>query len=150
MKIETLAICNLAYLRRIGPYGPENQALMATFKAWLTSEALFTQVTILGIALDDPTTVPAAACRYDVGAILPDMAVPKRPLSQRKLMGGHYAVFELAHTQSAMSNGYQYLIQQLQQAQLKRRPGPIIERYRPALVQAGKCELLVPIEAELA
>jgi len=57
MKIETFSNVSIAYMRRVGAYGPKNKALMATFKAYLKRHDLLNEeAVILGVALDDPTS----------------------------------------------------------------------------------------------
>ncbi len=72
MKLETFQGVTIAYMRRIGAYGPENRQLMENLKAFLAQHGLFHEKsTILGIPLDDPTITPAEQLRYDVGLIVP-------------------------------------------------------------------------------
>ena len=71
MKIKELPEVKLIFIRRTGAYGPENQQLMETFKAWLKENDLFNEATtILGIAQDNPETTVPENCRYDVGLVV--------------------------------------------------------------------------------
>lgn len=69
--MEEMEAVEIAYLRRTGPYGPENRQLMERLKAFLKERAGWGPgPSLLGIALDDPSRTPPDRCRYDVGIII--------------------------------------------------------------------------------
>ena len=69
--MEEMEAVEIAYLRRTGPYGPENRQLMERLKAFLKERGRMESGTVLlGIALDDPSRTPPDRCRYDVGIII--------------------------------------------------------------------------------
>lgn len=92
---ETMDAPAVLYMRRTGPYGPDNAVLMERFKAWLKEQRLYGEDTvILAVPLDDPHAAEAQACRYDVCIPYPTgMAVPTDAVDSRRLDGGKYAVF---------------------------------------------------------
>ena len=103
MKIEQFNQLQIAYWRRVGAYGPENNQLMATFKKYLQEHNLLTkEAVILGIALDDPQKVPANQLRYDVGLVT-EVKV-SNDLLYRQVADGPYAILEVAHTPAAIQN----------------------------------------------
>ena len=54
--MEEMEAVEIAYLRRTGPYGPENRQLMERLKAFLKERGRMGSGTVLlGIALDDPS-----------------------------------------------------------------------------------------------
>ncbi len=54
--MEEMEAVEIAYLRRTGPYGPENRQLMERLKAFLKERGRMESGTVLlGIALDDPS-----------------------------------------------------------------------------------------------
>jgi DNA gyrase inhibitor GyrI len=60
MKQENLQNVRIAYMRSVGEYESKNHELMETFKAFLSENDLFGEdAVILGIALDNPTLIPA-------------------------------------------------------------------------------------------
>ena len=57
--MEEMEAVEIAYLRRTGPYGPENRQLMERLKAFLKERGRMESGTVLlGIALDDPSRTP--------------------------------------------------------------------------------------------
>ena len=139
MKIETFQGITIAYMRRIGAYGPENRQLMEKLKAFLAQHGLL-KSTILGIPLDDPTITPAEQLRYDVGLIVPVHAVI--PLPTRSIDDGTYAVFEVQHTQQGVSSFWQNIGQLTLSIDNTK---PIIERYSSQKIAEHLCEFCVPI-----
>ena len=70
-QIEQMSKSRIAYMRRVGPYGEGNYALMKKFKEWAKANGLFTaSAVILGISQDNPAVTPLENCRYDVGRVL--------------------------------------------------------------------------------
>ncbi|OJG40599.1 hypothetical protein RV02_GL001976 [Enterococcus gilvus] len=120
---------------------------MDSVKAHLKKEKLFSENTVIyGIALDDPTKISAEHCRYDV-AVESDVAIPN--MSSKDLDSGDYAIFEIDHTSNAVSafwNTFASLLTQDSYAIDFSRP--ILERYRISLINAGRCEMLVPIKMQ--
>ena len=139
MKIETFQGITIAYMRRIGAYGPENRQLMEKLKAFLAQHGLL-KSTILGIPLDDPTITPAEQLRYDVGLIVPVHAAI--PLPTRSIDDGTYAVFEVQHTQQGVSSFWQNIGQLTLSIDNKK---PIIERYSSQKIVEHLCEFCIPI-----
>ena len=139
MKIETFQGITIAYMRRIGAYGPENRQLMEKLKAFLAQHDLL-KSTILGIPLDDPTITPAEQLRYDVGLIVPVHAVI--PLPTRSIDDGTYAVFEVQHTQQGVSSFWQNIGQLTLSIDNTK---PIIERYSSQKIAEHLCEFCIPI-----
>ena len=139
MKIETFQGITIAYMRRIGAYGPENRQLMEKLKAFLAQHDLL-KSTILGIPLDDPTITPAEQLRYDVGLIVPANATI--PLPTRNIDDGTYAVFEVQHTQQGVSSFWQNIGQLTLSIDNTK---PIIERYSSQKIAEHLCEFCVPI-----
>ena len=139
MKIETFQGITIAYMRRIGAYGPENRQLMEKLKAFLAQHDLL-KSTILGIPLDDPTITPAEKLRYDVGLIVPAHAAI--PLPTRSIDDGTYAVFEVQHTQQGVSSFWQNIGQLTLSIDNTK---PIIERYSSQKIVEHLCEFCIPI-----
>ena len=139
MKIETFQGITIAYMRRIGAYGPENRQLMEKLKAFLAQHDLL-KSTILGIPLDDPAITPAEQLRYDVGLIVPANATI--PLPTRSIDDGTYAVFEVQHTQQGVSSFWQNIGQLTLSIDNTK---PIIERYSSQKIAEHLCEFCVPI-----
>ncbi|MGL5898813.1 MAG: AraC family transcriptional regulator [Lactobacillaceae bacterium] len=142
MIIEKFKDVNIAYMRRVGKYGPENKKLMENFKAYLKKNNLFkNNTTILAIAMDNPTQTPEEKQRYDVGIVIPD-GEKKLDLPTRKIINGHYAIFEVKHTTKGISNFWKNIPNlNLPIDNTK----PIIERYSFSKVSLHLCEFCIPL-----
>ena len=139
MKIETFQGITIAYMRRIGAYGPDHRQLMEKLKAFLAQHDLL-KSTILGIPLDDPTITPAEQLRYEVGLIVPANATI--PLPTRSIDDGTYAVFEVQHTQQGVSSFWQNIGNLTLSIDNTK---PIIERYSSQKIAEHLCGFCVPI-----
>lgn len=143
LNIEEMETVDIAYLRRTGPYGPENRRLMERLKAFLRERGGMGPGTVLlGIALDDPAETPADRCRYDVGIVL--RAGERLPLDTRRVRGGRYAVFEIPHTEGAVSRFWGEL-GRLTAGLPVDRASPVLERYSAEKVALHRCEFCVPL-----
>ncbi|KRK81244.1 DNA gyrase inhibitory protein [Leuconostoc mesenteroides subsp. mesenteroides] len=144
MIIEEFKGIDIAYMRRIGKYGPENKQLMEDFKAYLKQNNLFkNDTTILGIAMDNPIQTPAEKQRYDVGIIISD-GEKQFDLPTRKIANGHYAIFEVTHTTEGVSRFWKN-IQNLTINLPIDNTRPIIERYSFSKVSLHLCEFCIPL-----
>lgn len=148
VNIELLPTLNIVYMRRTGAYGPENNALMQCFKAWVKDNGLFSDdCVVLGIALDDPTSTPPKECRYDTCLIVKnDFEYDDRLVLKGKLDHGIYAVLKIPHTAEAVAKAWSDGFSEVVVRGFSLDPTrPIIERYKKALVDKGFCEICVPI-----
>ena len=144
---ENMPVQHIAYMRRIGAYGKENQSLMETFKTWIKENNLFRdEAVILGIAWDDSQAVNPDNCRYDVCLIVAeDFYCEDVNIMNGKLSGGKYVVMRIPHTAEALQNAWSNGLGYLAQAYTFDFSRPIIERYAKVLVDNHLCELCVPI-----
>jgi AraC family transcriptional regulator len=82
---------NVAYLRYTGPFGePLGRFWRDTVNPWLATHGLL-DCPRYGVALDNPMTTPADACRYDACVAMPRGLAPP-DASESTLPGGKYAV----------------------------------------------------------
>lgn len=145
MKIEQFNNITIAYMRHIGEYGPKNKEFMETFKQFLNDQNLFNdQSVILGIALDNPTTIPANALRYDVGIII-EKDKPDN-LNIRKIDDGKYAIFEVTHTAQEVQ-AFWHNIAHLTANLSIDYDKPIIERYAVEKINQHLCEFCIPLKS---
>lgn len=118
--IEEFRNIKIAYLRRTGAYGAENQKLMADLKQYLKEHQLFhSTTTILGIPLDNPADTPAEKLRY--------------------------AIFEIPHTEQDVVSFWSNLPALTAELPVDETK-PIIERYSAAKVACHLCEFCVPLK----
>jgi DNA gyrase inhibitor GyrI len=147
-KMEEMPKSQIAYMRRVGPYGAGNAALMERFKKWVKANGLFTKsAVILGISQDNPETTPHERCRYDVCVIVPDgFEITDPAVYSAKLPGGNYAVFSVPHTAEAVRAAWSTVFLQLHSLGYPLDGSrPILERYIPELVENHLCELCLPV-----
>ncbi|GAF17135.1 LOW QUALITY PROTEIN: transcriptional regulator, AraC family [Bacillus sp. JCM 19046] len=143
--IEQVAKVNTVYFRRTGAFdGESNKQLMEQLKSWAEDHQLLADATILGIPQDDPATTAKEACRYDVCLVVEDNVEVELP-AQTGFFGGTFAVFQLEHTEQAISAFWNNLDQVIEREQLVVAQRPIVERYTKDLLKKHRCELLIPL-----
>ena len=91
--------------------------------------------------------IPPEQCRYDVclatKGCLPE---PEADIAPGRIPGGRYACFLGAHTPSGVQALWETSFADLAEQGLSPAPGrPVLERYRPELLDRGLCELCIPI-----
>lgn len=132
-------------MRRTGKYGAENKQLMEKLKEYLKSNDLFKDnTTILGIALDNPLSTPENEQRYDVGMIITGKDI-HCDLPIRNIDSGHYAIFEVPHTENDVANFWEN-IDTLTSGLLVDYTKPIIERYAFSKISLHLCEFCIPLK----
>ena len=135
------------YMRRTGPYGPENAVLMETFKVWLKDHGLDGgSGAIIAVALDDPCVTKAEDCRYDV-CLVRDIGGEEDwgGVKSRTLDGGRYVTFLLEHTQEAVQRAWMESFAVLEKhGYVPDSSRPVMERYAKQMVDDHRCELCVP------
>lgn len=97
---------------------------------------------ILGITLDNSSTIEANKLRYDVGIIVEDHQ--KIGLETRKIPDGLYAIFEVSHTEQRVTE-FWYHLEQLTANLSVDKTKPVIERYSFDKVKNHLCGFCVPI-----
>ena len=148
MREVTMDASEVLYMRRTGPYGRENHALMECFKVWLKRQGLRVEdEVILAVPLDDPYAIEPWKCRYDV-CVTGHAGLESGPdgVGVRRLDGGRYVIFLIGHTADAVQRAWSECFSALERHGYLRDPSrPAMERYAGRLVQAHFCELCVPI-----
>lgn len=152
INIEMIPPYKIAFMRKIGPYGPENQFLMEQFKEWIKSKELLNSNTIiLGIAQDNPASTLPDRCRYDTCLVISDITEIKDtynnyPVNTTYIRGGRYAVFKIQHTAEAVQKTWNEMFIDLSRENLTFDDERLIlERYKAELVENHYCEICVPI-----
>jgi AraC family transcriptional regulator len=129
--IDKLPPYHVAYMRWVGPYGPETiPALWQRFIQWMERRGLLAPDNLkLGIAHDSPRVVPPAQCRYDACLVVPEDFVPDEIVSVTNLPGWKVGTTELVGTAHDVRSAGDALFTQLVESGLN--PGsPFIEIYR--------------------
>ncbi|WP_430883204.1 AraC family transcriptional regulator [Fusibacter sp. JL216-2] len=149
-KNEILSQERFLYMRKIGPYGPENYKLMHDFKAWAKGAGFLREHSvILGIAQDNPKTAPPEACRYDVGILVDNAqrgSYNHGGVIEGQSPHGKYAVVEVDHTPEAVEKAWSQAFACLDTENYSLDYSrPILERYDSEKIDQGKCELCFPV-----
>ena len=149
IKIEVLPETRIAYFRRVGEYGAdENKKLMESFKEWVKLKGLFKNGNggILGIPQDNPQFMPKDKCRYDVCISINDEFNVTKPAKHTTLPGGTYAVFLMDHTKEAIHEFWDNIYSELGKNNIEIDGRPMMERYRLSMIENNQCEILIPIK----
>jgi AraC family transcriptional regulator len=151
--IVILPSVRIAYLRKLGPYGPElGQFWNTTFRPWLAAHGLLGEP-CYGIALDDPDRTAPADCRYDAAVALPEGVAAPADAQVAMLPGGTHAVARYTGTAADIGAAWDWLLGQWLPASGHRPDArPCLEIYpRNWAVGADgafSCELAVPVMAD--
>ncbi len=148
VKIEVFPEYRIAYMRQIGPYGPDNVQLMEKLKKWAAARELLAEsAIILGIAHDDPDITPPEKCRYDCCIVIPDDYKPESNINENKLPGGRYAVYQVKHTAADIGNAWNDIFSVwLPDSGYQIDDRPIFERYAGTMEEVT-CEICIPVKA---
>ena len=147
-RTETMQPCTIAYMRRTGAYGIECKAVMEQLKSWAKqTNNLNDDSIILGIALDNPEVTAPESCRYDACLVVSnDFHTDDDNVHTRKLNGGKYCVFTVAHTTEAIQQAWSTMFIEISTLEYTLDfSRPIIERYAMKMISKHLCELCVPI-----
>jgi len=145
MRIENIQPQTVAYMRRVGPYGPENFSVMDSLKSWAWGKGLLQGATLYGIAHDDSDTEPSE-CRYDACIVIDAPSQADDRVEVGELPGGCYAVFEVAHSTPAIEAFWMSFLDVMESEGLViDESRPIMERYRESMIREGKSEFCVPV-----
>ena len=145
--VLTLPETAVVSLRRTGPYGESNRSMMERLKSWAREQGLLEAGVILGAAWDVPACTPPEQCRYDVCLTLEGrLPEPAADMTLGRIPGGTYACFQGAHTPSGVQALWGTGFAALAKEGLSPDSGrPVLERYRPELLERGLFELCIPI-----
>lgn len=148
-EIEFIPNTEVVYIRRVGQYGAENNALMERMKSWAAKRGLLTEdAVIYAIALDNPQSVAPEMCRYDICLHTPNIknVETDNQVKKRVITSGKYVVFKIEHTAKAVADFWTSFPTDIAKSEYKMDSSrPIMERYSIVMVKHGCCEMCVPI-----
>ena len=145
-KVETLPNYRIAYMRRIGPYGPDNIEVMEKLKKWAKEKKLLGSATILAIPQDNPKTTLPENCRFDACIVISKDFQIDDSVCEGELSGGKYLIYEVKHTADAIQKAYADIFPSLQQNGYQIDHKPILERYTGDIIHNPFCEICVPVK----
>lgn len=150
MTIEVMPRTRIAYVRRVGAYGPDNAQAMESLKNWAKEMKLMGSTAIFGIVQDNPQTTLPEHCRYDACIALAEDyqldVASSAVVEVGELTGGHYAVYTVEHTTEQMQGAWAAIFPMLHSNGWQIDSKPMMERYRGELVDRGYCELCIPVK----
>lgn len=148
INIEMIPAYKITYIRKIGPYGPQNVEVMEQLKSWAKEKNLINEESIiLGIAQDNPEFTEPNACRYDTCLVVSEeFEANDKNINLGRIIGGRYCVFKIIHTADAMQKAWKDIFPELSKANYEFDAGrPILERYALKMINKHYCEICVPI-----
>lgn len=155
--LEQIQPARMAYVRQTGPYGPSNIQTMEKLKRWADQNKLLNEDAVLfGIPQDHPAAVLPQLCRYDACIVIEDHFHLDKDISKDtgfeinvgRFPGGNYLIFTVPHTAEGIQNAWNDMIPRLQAEGYRMDNKPVIERYRPQLLNQHLCELCVPVTTQ--
>ncbi|MCC3359475.1 AraC family transcriptional regulator [Bacillus sp. REN16] len=145
-EVETLPNYRIAYVRRVGPYGPANFEVMEKLKKWAKEKNLLESATLFAIPQDNPETTLPENCRFDASIVLPDDYQVDDSVLEGELSGGKYLVYEVKHTADEIQKAYTEIFQSLQRNGYEMDNKPIMEKYIGDMINTPYCEICVPVK----
>ncbi|AXI09298.1 DNA gyrase inhibitor [Oceanobacillus zhaokaii] len=146
-KTETVPNYRIAYMRRVGPYGPANVEVMEKLKKWAKERCLLESVILFAIPQDKPETTLPENCRFDACIVISNDYQVDNLVNEGELSGGKYIIYEVKHTAEDIQKAYSYIFPSLQSNRYKIDDNkPIMEKYIGDMVTNPYCEICVPVK----
>lgn len=146
-KVEALPNYRMAYVRRVGPYGPGNIQAMEKLKKWAVEKNLLSEsAIILGISLDNPETTLPENCRYDACIVISNDYQIDNSMYESELSGGKYVICKVKHTAEDIRKAWAEIFPALQNSGYQIDNKPIFERYTGDMTFNDYCEICVPVK----
>ncbi|MFC5703289.1 GyrI-like domain-containing protein [Cohnella faecalis] len=145
--IEILPKYRIAYVRQVGPYGPDNTQAMEKLKQWAKGNNLLAEsAIILGVPQDNPETTLPEKCRYDACIVISKDYPVDDSICESELSGGTYVICKIKHTEEDIQKAWNEIFAYLQNSGYQIDNKPIIERYTGVMINNDFCEICVPIK----
>jgi len=147
IKVETLPAYRIAYVRKVGPYGPDNVRTMEKLNKWTRGKNLLTEAAILfGVPQDNPETTLPENCRYDACIVLSKDYPIDDAVSEGEFSGGTYAICKIQHTAAEIQRVWRDIFPFMQTSGYRMDDKPIVERYTGEMIINDLCEICIPIK----
>ncbi|MFD1447988.1 AraC family transcriptional regulator [Oceanobacillus profundus] len=145
-KVETFPNYRIAYVRRVGPYGPANTEAMEKLKKWSKERNLLESGILFAIPQDNPDKTLPENCRFDACIVISKDYQMDDSIYEGELTGGKYAVYKIKHTAEAIQEAYVDIFPSLQSNGYQIDTKPILEKYTADMVNNHYCEICVPVK----
>ncbi|MGG0369537.1 AraC family transcriptional regulator [Priestia endophytica] len=147
IRIDNLPNYRIAYVRKVGPYGPHNVEVMEKLKSWAKRNGLFNKTAIiLGIPRDNPEVTSPENCRYDACIVISNDYQIDNVVSEGELPGGQYAIYKVKHTAEEIQKALDTIFSDLLNKGYEIDSKPIFERYSGEVDDNDYCDICVPIK----
>ncbi|WP_263771132.1 AraC family transcriptional regulator [Propionivibrio soli] len=115
-KIKEMPDYNVAYVRKIGPYGKEVcQRAFGELMQWAEPRGFLASGLTFAVYWDNPEVTPPERCRVDACVVVPPGTKPEGQIGIQTISGGRYAVcgFEITDDgfQQAWEDAFAWLVQ---------------------------------------
>ena len=141
----------VAYLRHVGPYGPDLARFwQETVYPWMETNHLLERPRY-GISLDDPGITAPEKCRYDAAVEVDPNFVGAGQHLKTSIPGGKYASASFRGTAAEIGDAWVALLRDwLPSSGLQLDARPCFEYYPPEMARdrktgAFQCEICIPV-----
>ncbi|SHM46383.1 AraC family transcriptional regulator [Gracilibacillus kekensis] len=145
-KVEVIPNFRIAYMQRVGQYGPDNIKVMENLKQWAKEKNLLESAILFCISHDKPETTLPENCRFDACIVISDDYQVDDSVLERRLSGGKYLTCEVKHTAADIQKAYSDIFQSLQNNGYEMDEKPIMEKYTGDRTNNNYCEICVPVK----
>ena len=145
-RVETFPDYRIAYMRRVGPYGPANIEIMEKLKKWAKEKNLLESATLFAIPQDNPETTLPENCKFDSCIVISTNYPVDDSVLEGEIPGGKYLVFEVKHTAEDIQQAYSDIFPFLQNNGFQMDNKPIMEKYIGDMTSNSDTEICVPIK----
>lgn len=144
--VENIPKYRIAYVRQVGPYGPNNIQAMEKLKKWAEENNLIKSAIILGIPQDNPETTLPENCRYDACIAISEDFQLNDSICESEISGGKYVISKVKHTAEDIQKAWAEILSTIQNSEYQIDNKPILERYTGDMINNGYCEICVPVK----
>jgi len=153
IEIKQMPSWHVAYVRRVGAYGPGVREAWEKLSRWAGPRGLLgPQTAMLGIGHDNPSITPASQCRYDACVPVPADVKPEREIGIADIPAGTAAVLRFEGPREQIPSAYGALYGEwLPQSGYQPTDTPCYEVYygnpeiRPGCMAFDICMLVKPL-----
>lgn len=145
-EVESFPNYRIAYMRRVGQYGPANIEVMEKLKKWAKEKNLLESAILFAIPQDNPETTLPNNCKFDACIVIPNDYQVDDSVLEGELSGGKYLVYEVKHTADDIQKAYSDILQSLHQNGYKMDNKSIMEKYVGDMISNPYCEICVPVK----
>jgi AraC family transcriptional regulator len=150
--VKNLPPYHVAYLRNVGPYGPDGgiPQLWQKLARWASARDLWTPERIcIGMALDDPMVTAPAKCRYDAAIVVPAGFKADGGVNLADIPGGKHAIAEFSGSSQRIGAAWSELFGKWLPESGYQPDNVCFELYRgeawDGKTDQFRCELCVPV-----